>query len=180
MKHEMDKDYLEFLTSAEDVPAQLRVPMKKEIQLGFHGQRIMLKFFSYQVLGGLFSLLLCPQFGIGFSTIHINHTLQVSLHGDTLCSITCSMFFFSCALMASTIGMKGEEWWWLYRRRMVALLVLPAVFWGVLMSLRLTMPSISLESQTHPFYLWFAGAAMTQYLWVMGRSRIYRWALASK
>ena len=41
MKHEQDKDYLDFLTSREEVPAHLKAPMKKEVGVSFNGNKII-------------------------------------------------------------------------------------------------------------------------------------------
>lgn len=173
MKHEQDKDYLEFLTTREDVPAHLNVPMKKEIGLSFHGRKILAKFFAFQILGGLFSLYFCPQFGVGKESAVIwhHHFMQSS---EVACTITCSAFFLCFSIFFSAMALKGEEWWWLYRRRLFVTLLFPAVFWGLLMFTKLTLPMFYIESPTHNFPIWFAAGAMTQFLWVLGRAQLYR------
>jgi hypothetical protein len=172
MKHEHDKDYLEFLTSREDVPTHLDTPMKKEIGISFQGRKILAKFFIFQIVGGLFSLYFCPQWGIGKeSAMWHHHFMQVS---ELTCTITCSTFFLCCSIFFSAMALKGEEWWWLYRRRLLITMLFPAVFWGVLMFTRLTMPMFYVESPTHNFAIWFAVGAMAQFIWVMARAQVYR------
>ncbi|GEM_PF-1710655 len=177
MKHEQDKDYLDFLTASNDVPTHLKVPMKKEIGLSFHGRKILMKFFGLQILGGLFSLYFCPQFGVGNETALWHHYFMK--HSELTCTITCSSFFLCCSIFFSAIGLKGEEWWWLYRRRLLAVTLYPAVFWGVLMFTRLTLPMFYIESPTHTFYIWFGVGALVQFIWVFERSQIYRLSTSS-
>ena len=172
MKNEQDKEYLEFVTGSEDVPAKLNIPMKKEIGLSIHGTKIFWKFFALQVAGGLFSLYFCPQFGIGKESARWHHYFMS--HSETTCTITCATFFLCCSIFFSTMALKGEEWWWLYRRRKSAVILYPAMFWGLLMFTRLTIPSFRLESPEHSFTLWFSVAALAQFIWMFGRVQVYR------
>lgn len=177
MKHEQDKDYLDFLTSREEVPAHLKAPMKKEVGVSFNGNKILLKFFLFQIVGGIFSLYFCPQWGVGKESAIWHHYYMK--HSELTCTITCSTFFLCCSILFSAMALKGEEWWWLYRRRLVVTLLFPAVFWGLLMFTRITLPMFYIESPTHNFMIWFAVGTFTQFMWVLGRAQVYRWSESS-
>ncbi len=171
MKHEHDKDYLDFLTTNVEVPAHLKTPMKKETQLSFHGNKILAKFLGLQLIGGIISLNFCPQFGVGKEAALWHHHFMHA--NELLCTVTCSAFFLCCSIMFSAIALRGEEWWWLYRRRLTVSLAFPAMFWGLLMFTRVSFPSLLTESPSHNFAVWFGIGAMVQFLWIFGRAKLY-------
>jgi hypothetical protein len=162
-------DLLEFLSGGEAPPAPLAQRVRRDIELSFRARSITLRFFFFQCLGALFSLSVCPQFGIGLVEGHgISHFFR--LIGDWACAAFCgSLFLFSGAAVAY-LGMKGEELWWVWRRLKLPVLLLPAGLWGLLM---LGNFSLRLPGETLVYHLtWLTTAALVQVMALQLRSLI--------
>lgn len=149
----MKKDLFTFLVSKEIPSDELNLIVKKDIQLSFRKKEIILKFISYQILGALFSLSFCPQFGLGMNTGHnISHYFMQ--FGMWACAAFCGSLFLSTGVIVAFLGMKGEELWWVWRRYKYQTVFLPAFLWAGLM---LFSPS----GENLSFNLWWIAAAMT-------------------
>lgn len=171
-----NKDFLGFLIEKEVPPLALKKATQKDITLSFHKTSIVSRFLAYQVLGALFSMSVCPQFGLGLSEGHgITHVFRMM--GDWACAAFCSSLFLSSGMFVAFLGMKGEELWWVWRRYKFSLILLPALFWGALMFTNL---GLGLPSET-PIYhtTWIMMAIFVQILWLEFRSRTYSRVLVS-
>lgn len=166
-----NKEFLDFLTSVENPPKQLKEIVEKDIRLSFRTKEIASKFLMLQFLGGLFSMSICPQFGLGLVEGHgITHIFRMI--GDWACASFCaSVFLSSGALLAFTV-MKGEELWWIWRRYTFSLALLPALMWGMLMMGNLTL-KLSRESFIYHM-IWVFVAIILQVLWMRLRIRLIR------
>lgn len=166
----MNKDYIEFITGKENPPQRLKKETEKDIRLSFRKHSIIVKFLSFQILGALFSMSVCPQFGLGLVEGHgITHVFR--LMGDWACASFCAAVFLSSGMLVAYIGMKGEELWWIWRRYKFSLILFPAFMWGTLM---LSNVSFGLAGETPVYHItWLFVAFMMQYLWMELRSRLY-------
>lgn len=162
----MKKDLLTFLVSREAPPQELNKLVKTDIQLSFRKREILLKFFSYQLLGAIFSLTFCPQFGLGFVSGHgiAHYFVQF---GDWACATFCGSLFFSTGALVAFVGMKGEELWWVWERYRSPFFILPAVLWGAFMLLGTGQESVVFHVS------WIAAAMGSFALLFWLRSRIY-------
>lgn len=148
----MKKDFFTFLVSREAPSHEMNLVVKKDIQLSFRKNEIILKFIGYQVLGAIFSLSFCPQFGIGLNSGHnISHYFMQ--FGMWACAAFCGSLFLSTGVIVAFMGMKGEELWWAWRRYKYQVIFFPAVMWAGLMIFSPSGESLS-------FNLWWIGAAI--------------------
>lgn len=167
-----NKEFLEFLTSSENPPTQLKQMCRKDILLSFNGRTILTKFIAYQVLGAIISLAFCPQFGLSFFVEGHGITHHLRMIGDFACAVFCGSLFLSTGTIIALLSMKGEELWWLWNRKKFALALVPAVFWGVLMLLNV---SLKLPDENLGYHFsWILAAVLAQILWLKMRSVIYR------
>ncbi|WP_408096515.1 hypothetical protein ACJVC5_15870 [Peredibacter sp. HCB2-198] len=166
----MNKEFLEFMTGKESVPEHLKSLAKKDILLSFHAKSIIAKFLGYQLLGALFSMSVCPQFGLGLVEGHgITHVVRMI--GDWACAAFCGSLFLSAGLMVAFIGMKGEELWWIWNRYKFSLIFLPALLWGGLM---LTNISLNLDGESILYHvMWIASAIFAQWVLLKMRSQMF-------
>ena len=149
----MKKDLFTFLVSNETPSDELSLIVKKDIQLSFRKKEIILKFIGFQILGAMFSLSFCPQFGLGMNPGHnISHYFMQ--FGMWACAAFCGSLFLSTGVIVAFLGMKGEELWWAWRRYKYQAVFLPAFLWAGLM---LFSPS----GENLSFNLWWIFAAMT-------------------
>lgn len=170
-----NKEFLKFIMEKEAPPAFVKESAKKDIQLSFHKNSIIMRFLAFQIIGALFSMSVCPQFGMGLVEGHgITHYFRII--GDWACAAFCGSLFLSSGLIVAFIGMKGEELWWVWRRYKYSLIMLPAVLWSGLM---LTNVSLNLSSETPVYHLtWIAFGILFQMLLLQIRSasfvRVFR------
>lgn len=162
-----NKEFLEFLTGREVPPETLKAVSKKDITLSFRKKEIIFKFLGFQILGALFSMSVCPQFGLGLVEGHgITHTFRMI--GDWACAAFCGTLFLSSGMLVAFIGMKAEELWWVWRRYKYSMIFLPAVLWALLMVTNLTM---DLPGETIVYHLtWITMAIASEILWFEMRS----------
>lgn len=166
----MNKEFLEFMTGKESVPGHLKSLAKKDILLSFHAKSIIAKFLGFQLLGALFSMSVCPQFGLGLVDGHgITH--MVRMIGDWACAAFCGSLFLSAGLMVAFIGMKGEELWWVWNRYKFSLIFLPALLWSGLM---LTNISLNLTGESISYHvMWIVSAVFVQWVLLKMRSTMF-------
>lgn len=170
-----NKDYLEFITGRETPPAFLKEVARRDVLLSFKKNAIIFKFISYQFLGALFSLAVCPQFGLGLAEGHgIAHVFRMM--GDVACAAFCGSLFLASGVVLSFIGMKGEELWWVWRRYNLSFIFLPALMWGLLM---FTNVSFNLQGETLGYHVtWLITAVVAQVLLMNFRNFLFsRFAL---
>lgn len=167
----MKKEFLAFLIQKETPPKWLQEVARKDITLSFRSRSIITKFLLFQLIGALFSMSVCPQFGLGLVDGHgISHHFRMI--GDWACAAFCGSLFLSSGVAAAFIGMKGEEIWWVWRRYKFPLIILPAAFWSFLMVFNF---GLNLQTETTSYHLiWFGAAVMTMALWMQIRSLIYQ------
>ncbi len=165
-----DNEFLEFITHNEVPSQELTQAVHKDITLSFNGSAIIAKFLLFQLLGAIFSMSVCPQFGLGLVEGHgITHFFRII--GDWACAAFCGSLFLSAGLMVAFIGMKGEELWWVWRRYKYTLVLLPAILWSLLM---LGNMSLNLAGESLSYHLvWIITAIMAQVIWMQMRSKIY-------
>lgn len=167
-----DKELLEFLTQKETVPGALSELTRRDIVLSFNGSSILWRFIGFQVLGAIISLSFCPQFGLSFFVEGHGITHGLRMIGDWACALFCGSLFLSMGLIIAMLFMKADELWWILRRKKIALSVLPATFWGILMLLNV---SLKLPSEAPDYHLvWLATAILVQFLWLKGRALFFR------
>lgn len=166
----MKKDFLGFIIEQEAPSHELKLVVQKDIQLSFRKNIIILKFIAFQVLGALFSLSFCPQFGLGLNPGHnISHYFMQ--FGMWACAAFCGSLFLSSGVLVAFLGMKGEELWWIWRRYKYSLVMLPVLLWAGLM---LTNVSLSLPGVGLSFHLWWMTAAILSVGVLLGiRSKIF-------
>jgi len=154
-----NKEFLKFIMEKEEAPAYLKHAAKKDIQLSFHAKSIIMRFLAFQILGALFSMSVCPQFGLGLVQGHgITHAFRMI--GDWACAAFCGSLFLSSGLVVAFIGMKGEELWWVWRRYKYSVIMLPALLWSGLM---LTNFSVRWSYESPSYHLtWIAFGILIQ------------------
>lgn len=138
-----------------------------DIRLSFRAKSIILKFLAFQLVGALFSMSVCPQFGMGLVEGHgITHTFRMI--GDWACAAFCGSLFLSSGMLVAFIGMKGEELWWIWHRYKFSMIFLPAVLWAGLMFTNVTL---SLPGESAAYHLtWIVAAVLFEALWFQARS----------
>jgi hypothetical protein len=164
-----NKEFLEFILGNKETPVLTKELVKKDISLSFRGRSIVLKFLAYFLLGALFSMSVCPQFGLGLVEGHgITHVFR--LIGDWACAAFCGALFLSSGIAVTFMGMKGEEIWWVWRRYKFSLILLPTVMWSGLM---LTNVSLNLPSESLVYHAtWITAALMIQFLLMNLRTKL--------
>lgn len=162
-----NKDFLEFILSKESVPAAVKKAAALDIRLSFRAKQIILKFLAFQLIGALFSMSVCPQFGMGLVDGHgITHSFRMI--GDWACAAFCGSLFLSAGMLVAFIGMKGEELWWIWRRYKFSMIILPAILWSGLMFTNVTL---SLPGETASYHLtWILAAVLIEAFWFQTRS----------
>lgn len=165
-----NKEFLDFMVHKEEVPQALKMSVQKDMSLSLRGRSIMGRFIFLQIIGAIFSIAICPQFGIGFMEGHgVAHFFRS--FGNLACASFCGALFLSSGLMLAIAGMKGEEVWWVWKHHKFSLFVLPAALWGALMVVN---KSMGLPAETIGYNLtWIAVAVMFQMIWMQIRSGIY-------
>lgn len=165
-----NKEFLKFIVEKETAPAFIKESAKKDIQLSFRAKSIVMRFLAFQIIGALFSMSVCPQFGLGLVEGHgITHYFRII--GDWACAAFCGSLFLSSGLVVAFIGMKGEELWWVWRRYKYSLVLLPTALWSGLM---LTNVTLSLPQETPVYHLtWIAFAILSQFLLLQIRSATF-------
>lgn len=162
----MKKDLFTFLVSREVPSDELNLVVKKDIQLSFRKKEIILKFIGYQILGALFSLSFCPQFGLGMNTGHnISHYFMS--FGMWACAAFCGSLFLSTGVIVTFMGMKGEEIWWVWRRYKFPAVFFPAILWTGLMLASPDGASLNFH------FWWIAAAIISASLLISVRSKVY-------
>jgi hypothetical protein len=166
-----NKEFLDFILNQQTPPQHLKIMTQKDIVLSFSSKKIVARFLLFQLLGALFSMSICPQFGMGLVNGHgITHAFR--LIGDWACAAFCGSLFLSAGLMVAFLGMKGEELWWVWRRFKYSLIILPAVLWSGLM---LTNMSLNLSHESSVYHLtWIAAAVLVQMVLMQLRSLTYQ------
>lgn len=166
----MKKDFLSFLTQAEAVPKSLMERTQRDIQLSFRAKSIVTKFIFFQFLGAIFSLTVCPQFGLGLVKGHgIAHVFRMM--GDWACAAFCGSLFLTSGMLVSFIGMKGEELSWVWRRYKLSLIFLPSLMWAGLMLFNM---GLKLEGETLSYHLvWIMTAMLMESVLFQLRSSFY-------
>lgn len=165
-----NRELLEFLTIRELPPVALKKATRKDISLSFHKTSIISKFIGFQLLGALFSLSVCPQFGLGLVEGHgITHVFRMI--GDWACAAFCGTLFLSSGMLVAFIGMKGEELWWVWRRYKISMIILPAIMWAFLMMTNMTL---SLPGESPLYHVtWILMAILAEAVWFQLRSVSY-------
>jgi hypothetical protein len=149
----------ETLVSEETPPHELTFEVKKDIQLSFRAKVINGKFFGYQILGSISSLMLCHQFGLGFYP-----TVDISRYGDGYLN---GFIFMASGALVTFLGLKGEELWWVWRRYKIALVMMPILFWVLL-------ANVKIAQYTPAFHaVWIVTAIVTVIGFFAGRSRYF-------
>lgn len=169
------KDFIEFLTKPVQPSFGLKALARKDILLSFKKRKIISRFVFFQLLGGLLSLTICPQFGLGLAEGHgISHYFRG--WGDGACAVFCAFVFLTSGALISYIGMKGEELWWMWQRYKNILFFFPAFIWG---SLMLTSGALQLQGESLTYHLsWLLAASAIHMLWLKLRSGIFVLRLA--
>lgn len=149
-----------------ELPSELKALVQKDISLSFRRNSIIARFLGLQLIGALFSLSICPQFGLGLVSGHgIAHIFRMM--GDWACAGFCGMLFLSSGMMVAFLGMKGEELWWVWRRYKLTLVLMPPMLWGSLMVFHL-------QTETVFYHItWILSAVIAQSLWMKGRESFY-------
>lgn len=166
------KELLDFLTANEQPPVSLKEITRKDILLSFDGRNILIRFIAFQILGALISLSFCPQFGMSFFVEGHGITHQLRMIGDWACAVFCGSLFLSTGTIIALFSMKADELWWVWRRRKFSLILLPGIFWGVLMLLNI---SLDLPSENYTYHLtWIMAGVLMQFLWFKMRGLIVK------
>lgn len=163
-----DKEFLEFLTTNQNTPKGLYDLTRKDVLLSFRGRVILRRFIAFQVLGALISLTFCPQFGMSFFVEGHGFTHHLRMIGDWACAAFCGSLFLSAGNILALFFMEWDEFLWAWNHKKWTLVILPAVFWGALMSFNLTL---GLPSETLAYHLtWIFAAIVTQVIVFKTRS----------
>lgn len=165
-----NKEFLEFLKADTEIPTNLKSFVRKEIGFEFRKRSILMRFLALQIIGALFSMSVCPQFGLGLVEGHgISHFFRMI--SDSACAAFCGSLFLSSGLILAFIGMPGEELHWVWRKYKMPLIFLPAIFWSLLMFFNL---SFSLPKENYTYHVvWLSAAILAQYLLLKVKNSIH-------
>jgi len=171
MRHDDQKDFLEFLTSHEAPPRYLKLLTHKDILFTFNKTFLFSKFILLQVLGALITLSFCPQFGLGLPEGHgITHVLRA--YGDGVCAAFCGSLFFLSGTILATFVMKQDEVFWIWKRFKIPLIILPSVFWALLMLFNVTL---NLNPETIFYHIvWMSSALLTEEIILYLKNLFYK------
>lgn len=164
------KDYIDFLTKPKEASGELKFLVRQDIVLSFKKRQIISRFVFFQLLGGLFSLTVCPQFGLGLADGHgIAHYFRAL--GDGACAVFCAFVFLTSGALIAYLGMKGEELWWMWHRYKHVLFFFPAFLWG---SFMLTNGALNLPAESLSYHLsWLLAASLINIIWLKLRSGVF-------
>lgn len=176
MKDNRRKEFLEFLTSNEAPPANLKELTQKDISLTFNRFNIIVKFGLLQMIGALITLSFCPQFGVGISEGHgITHILR--MYGDAVCASFCGALFLSAGSLLASFVMDQDELFWIWKRYKFQLIIFPVFLWSALMIFNITW---NLDSETVNYHLlWILSAILAQESALFLKAKTYKGILKS-
>lgn len=130
MKKEiLEKELGEFLKAeAKQVPPGLSQKILGEIQQELNPSPLMVftRLVEVVLIVGLVTLLICPQFGVGFLRHSGLYHVFMSL-GPYGCKLACGAFFLGASLLAATLVLRPEELKVLKRRRLLMLSAVSAL-----------------------------------------------------
>jgi hypothetical protein len=164
-------DFQDFLKSSEQVPHVLLTETRLDALLSFKKTSILGKFLALQFVGALFSLSLCPQFGLGLIDGHgVTHYFRMI--GDWACAVFCASVFISSGSLLCLVTMKADELWWIWRNFKYSLILIPPALW---MALMLSGWNLRFESEAISYHLvWMITGAALMLVWGQYNARKVR------
>lgn len=176
MKDNRRKEFLEFITSNEAPPANLKELTQKDIRFTFNRFNIIFKFGLLQITGALITLSFCPQFGVGMSEGHgITHILK--MYGDAVCASFCGALFLSAGSLLASFVMDQDELFWIWKEYKFQLIIIPGFFWSGLMIFNITW---NLDPETLNYHLaWILSAVLAQESALLIKAKTYKGILKS-
>lgn len=170
MKQDDQKDFLEFLSSHETPPANLKVLTHKDIVFSLNKKNIILKFLMFQLIGALITLSFCPQFGVGFTEGHgIAHYFRML--GDGACAAFCGSLFLFAGSLSAFLNMDSDQIFWIWKHYRLELIFVPASLWMSLMFFNVTF-KLETESMSYQM-VWLASAILIQQILFYTKARLY-------
>ena len=111
----MDDDLRGFLGGKEAVPSDV---LGRVLELSLHSMNpkpLLLKFYASNLLGGILTLYICPQYGFGGMNGFFRNFMAF---GPIWCGVFCSGVFFIGANTASLFIMTQSELRWIARKNL--------------------------------------------------------------
>lgn len=158
----MKKEFLEFLNSNEvQAPKELAQNLYKKFEKDFlpiKSFNLIVKFLFLNFAAGLFTLTVCPQFGLG--PIGKGHDISHFFMGIGLwaCAIFCATFYFAIAQTLTLFLLSNREIRWIAQKRFT---VLPSLVIATFIGLAMLGTSLSSDVHTMAFEIEF------QVIWIL-------------
>lgn len=155
----MSKDLKDFLENAEAVPNMLYAETLKLAQISLHPLPLVLKFFSFNLLGALATLVICPQYGFGpfvFNNVIMNVMMS---YGPVVCGIFCASVFFLGGHALTYVFLTRPERNWIVRHGFV--MIIPYV--SFLFMLGMGLKSIAPGHIHHDVFSYYGSWLITAF-----------------
>lgn len=111
----MNNDLKDFIESHEEVPSSLYVETLKLTQISLNPKKLLLKFFSLNIIGAFATLTICPQYGFGPFAFNILITNVIMSYGPIICGIFCASIFFLAGHSLTYTFLNSTERKWVFR-----------------------------------------------------------------
>ncbi len=167
----MKKEFLDFLNTKETpVPKELENYIYINIEKDLSPTKplnLLSKFIALNFSAGVFTLAICPQFGLGPALGGHDITHYFMSIGTWACAIFCATFYFTIAQTLSLIILSNQEIRWIARNRYS---VLPGLVIASFIALSMLGNSLSSDGHKMVFEpefqaIWvLAGIIITQVL----------------
>ncbi len=136
-RNEWIAEFREFMDGAEVAPpAHLSRDLKARVssQLNPSAGRVFSKALAIHAVVGFLTLLLCPQFGMGFSE-HAPILHWLMQYGHAVCSFGCGAFFVGSGALVTSFVLTREEIRSIRRTEFLQLMLISAIAAAVFLAL---------------------------------------------
>lgn len=164
----MKKEFLEFLNSKEtEAPKEIFQKLQKTFEKDFLPLKplnLILKFLLLNFSAGVFTLTVCPQFGLGIFNQGHDVTHYFMSIGTWACALFCATFYFATAQTLALLILTNREIRWIAQKRFT---VLPSIVIASFIALAMlgqrfsTNSHMTYDIEFHVIWL-LAGLIITQ------------------
>lgn len=107
----MKDDFLDFITSREQVPKSLDLETRELLEIALHPKTTISKFYFFQLLGMFLTLFICPQYGFYSDGGYVIEDIIMN-YGPVFCGLFCSTVFFLGGLVLNYLFLRKTEFKW--------------------------------------------------------------------
>lgn len=165
-----DNNLKEFLEGKEAIPKNI---YDKSLQVAIHSlnpKPVLIKFYASNLLGGLITLLICPQYGYGPMNSFFHYIMD---YGPVWCGIFCAGIFFIGANTASMFILKKTELEWIATHKMSVLASWVSFLFFFGMLAKYYAPGHMHHTSVSHYMSWYVSALMITFgFFIVWKSRV--------